>query len=51
MYSRQRGEEQQQQQREREEEEKPLNRQRFPQMENVEDILSPRSIWLGEGFI
>lgn len=48
VYTRQWEEEQQ---REREEGEKPLNRQYFPQMENVGDILSPRSIWLGECFI
>lgn len=37
--------------REKKEGEKPLNRQYFPQMENVGDILSPWSIWLGECFI
>lgn len=35
----------------RKEGEKPLNQQYFPQMENAGDILSPRSIWLGECFI
>lgn len=37
--------------REGEEGEKTLNQQYFPQMENVGDILSPRSIWLGKCFI
>ena len=37
--------------RERVEGEKRLNRQYLPQLENVGDILSPKSIWLGECFI
>lgn len=51
VCTRQWGGEQQQRERERKEVEKALNRQYFPHMENVGDILRPRSIWLGGCFI